>query len=70
MDGLDVGLLFVIQGEEEIGSPWAHQVYPTLELPDVDFWIDETGYFFKNGDQRVLYVGQIETIDRRKGMLK
>tara|TARA_Y100000746_G_scaffold138969_1_gene118934 strand:+ start:628 stop:1455 length:828 start_codon:yes stop_codon:yes gene_type:complete len=60
----DVGLLFVIQGEEEIGSPWAHQVYPILELPDVDFWIDETGYFFKNGDQRVLYVGESETIDR------
>ncbi len=60
----DVGLLFVIQGEEEIGSPWAHEIYPKLELPDVEFWIDETGYFFKNGDQRILYVGQHETIDR------
>jgi len=60
----DCGLLFVIQGEEEIGSPWAHQIYPELELPEVKMWIDETGYFYKNGDQRILSVGESELLDR------
>lgn len=60
----DCGLLFVIQGEEEIGSPWAHQIYPKLELPEVRMWIDETGYFYKNGDQRILSVGESELLDR------
>jgi len=59
----DIGLLFVIQGEEEIGSPWAHQVYPNLVLPEVEFWIDETGYFYNNGDQRILSLGTNETIE-------
>ena len=54
---VDVGLVFVVQGEEEIGSPFAEVIYPTLELPKVDLWIEETGYFYKNGSQRVLTVG-------------
>lgn len=54
---VDVGLVFVVQGEEEIGSPFADVIYPTLELPMVDLWIEETGYFYKNGSQRVLTVG-------------
>jgi cysteinylglycine-S-conjugate dipeptidase len=60
----ELGLLFVIQGEEEIGSPWAHEIYPKLELPDVEIWIDETGYFYKNGDQRILSVGESELLDQ------
>ena len=54
---VDVGLVFVVQGEEEIGSPFADIIYPTLVLPKVDLWIEETGYFYKNGSQRVLTVG-------------
>ena len=38
-------LLFVLQGEEEIGSPAAHSAFPALELPHVDLWLEETGYF-------------------------
>ena len=60
----NVGLLFVIQGEEEIGSPWPHELYPSLNLPEVKFWIDETGYFFKNGNQRILYLGDCEILNR------
>ena len=60
----DCGLIFVIQGEEEIGSPWAHEIYPKLNLPKVDLWIDETGYFYKNGDQRVLSIGESNLMDR------
>ena len=57
------GLLLVIQGEEEIGSPWAHELFERLELPDVSLWIDETGYFYKNGDHRILVVGEDPLID-------
>ncbi|MCB9779922.1 MAG: M20/M25/M40 family metallo-hydrolase [Alphaproteobacteria bacterium] len=47
-------LLWVIQGEEEIGSPFAHQRYPDLDLPPVDLWLEETGYFDLDGTQRLL----------------
>lgn len=49
------GLLWVIQGEEEIGSPFAHRLFPTLRLPEVDLWLEETGYFEQGGAQRVLW---------------
>ena len=55
---IDAGLVFVVQGEEEIGSPFAEFKYPTLKLPEVDLWIEETGYFYKNGSQRVLTLGK------------
>ena len=55
---IDIGLLLVIQGEEEIGSPWAHELFESLELPEVEMWIDESGYFYKNGDQRILRYGE------------
>lgn len=48
------GVVWVIQGEEEIGSPWAHALFPCLSLPDVALWIEETGYFEEDGTQRVL----------------
>lgn len=47
-------ILMVLQGEEEIGSPTAHERYPNLELPDVSLWLEETGYFELNGDVRLL----------------
>ena len=47
-------LFFILQGEEEIGSPFAMEVYPDLDLPDVDVWVEETGYFYKNGDHRIM----------------
>lgn len=48
------GIVWVIQGEEEIASPWAHALFPRLSLPDVALWIEETGYFEEDGTQRVL----------------
>ncbi|MDI1443602.1 M20/M25/M40 family metallo-hydrolase [Polyangium sp. 6x1] len=48
------GLVWVLQGEEEIGSPWAHALFPTLDLPAVELWIEETGYFEEDGTQRLL----------------
>ena len=47
-------LVFVLQGEEEIGSPFAMEVYSELNLPKIDLWFEETGYFYKNGDHRVM----------------
>lgn len=47
-------LVFVLQGEEEISSPAAHALYPTLLLPKIDLWLEETGYFEIDGSQRVL----------------
>ena len=49
-------LLFVLQGEEEIGSPFAMEIYPRLNLPSVDVWVEETGYFYKNGKHRIMVV--------------
>lgn len=47
-------LVWVLQGEEEIGSPAAHAIYPELRLPSVSLWLEETGYFELDGRQRVL----------------
>lgn len=53
------GVVWVIHGEEEVGSPFAHQLYPALrgrvpELSLVRLWLEETGYFRRDGSQRVL----------------
>jgi hypothetical protein len=48
------GLVWVIQGEEEIGSPFAHALFPRLDLPPITLWLEETGYFEEDGAQRVL----------------
>ncbi|MEC8249096.1 MAG: M20/M25/M40 family metallo-hydrolase [Candidatus Thermoplasmatota archaeon] len=48
------GIVFVVQGEEEIGSPFANEIYPNLDLPDVSLWVEETGYFYRNGNHRIL----------------
>jgi len=47
-------LFLILQGEEEIGSPLAHTLFPGLELPIGALWIEETGYFERNGSQRLL----------------
>jgi acetylornithine deacetylase/succinyl-diaminopimelate desuccinylase-like protein len=47
-------LVMLLQGEEEIGSPAAHRIYPALDLPPVDLWLEETGYFELDGRQRLL----------------
>jgi acetylornithine deacetylase/succinyl-diaminopimelate desuccinylase-like protein len=52
------GMVWVIHGDEEVGSPWAHEVYPTLELPPVQLWVEETGFFVNPGGmQRLLVMG-------------
>jgi hypothetical protein len=53
----DVGVLWLIQGEEEVGSPWAHRLYPRLDTSHVELWLEETGYFYEDGAQRVLTMG-------------
>ena len=55
-------LLFVLQGEEEIGSPFAMEMYPKLNLPEVDVWVEETGYFFRNGKHRIMAVNVNEKL--------
>jgi len=47
-------LVFVIQGEEEIASPFAMKIYPHLNLPSIDLWFEETGYFYRNGNHRIM----------------
>jgi len=58
-DALSAGIVWVIQGEEETGSEFAHSILPGLkatmpELDSVMLWIEETGYFTEDGTQRVL----------------
>lgn len=36
---------WLFQGQEEIGSPFAHKEFPSLDIPKVDIWLEETGYF-------------------------
>ena len=57
-------LIFVLQGEEEIGSPFAMEMYPDLELPFIDVWVEETGYFYKDGKHRIMAVNVNEQLQR------
>jgi hypothetical protein len=56
------GIVWVIEGEEEVGSGWAQRLYPRLELPPVTLWLEETGYFYKDGTQRILSKGPSEVL--------
>ena len=54
-------ITFLIQGEEECGSPHAHKVFPRLlkeaaegESP-IDFFLEESGYFETDGSMRLLH---------------
>jgi hypothetical protein len=52
-------LVWVIQGEEEIGSPLAHSVLSntlaqTLGDDIAGLWLEENGYFDRDGTQRML----------------
>jgi len=57
-------LVFILQGEEEIGSPFAMEMYPALDLPAVDVWVEETGYFYKSGKHRIMAVNVDENLQR------
>ncbi len=48
-------LLWIIQGEEEIGSPLAHrEMKRALDGFAADLWLEENGYFDPDGTQRTL----------------
>ena len=57
-------LVFILQGEEEIGSPFAMEMYPTLDLPNIDVWVEETGYFYKSGKHRIMAVNVDDNLQR------
>ena len=57
-------LVCILQGEEEIGSPFAMDMYSTLDLPDIDVWVEETGYFYKSGKHRIMAVNVDENLQR------
>lgn len=58
------GIVWLFQGEEEIGSPFAHQIFPILKFPEVRFWIEETGYFNNENEQRLLIHNPNEDIEK------
>lgn len=65
-----VNLVYVLQGEEEIGSPFANVEYPNLSLPTVRLWIEETGYFYNDGRQRLMYLNPNPLLERIFGSLE
>lgn len=51
------GIFWLLQGEEEIGSPFAHEIFPQIALPEINIWFEETGYFdIATHRQRILEV--------------
>lgn len=50
-------ITWVIQGEEEVGSPLAHARLGEMLIPErqsATLWLDENGYFDEDGTQRML----------------
>jgi cysteinylglycine-S-conjugate dipeptidase len=65
------GIIWVFQGEEEIGSPFAHKIFPTLALPDVELWLEETGYFdITTSRQRFLTLNEDQKVVLLKPLLE
>jgi acetylornithine deacetylase/succinyl-diaminopimelate desuccinylase-like protein len=58
-----VNLVYYLQGEEEIGSPFAESQYGSIEVPPVDLWVEETGYFYKDGRQRLMVLNENEFLN-------
>ncbi|KAJ1554876.1 hypothetical protein HK096_000616, partial [Nowakowskiella sp. JEL0078] len=55
------GYLWILHGEEEIGSGYPHEIFPIIasdgsipELEKICLWIEETGYFLADGTPRIL----------------
>jgi acetylornithine deacetylase/succinyl-diaminopimelate desuccinylase-like protein len=65
-----VNIAYYLQGEEEIGSPYAEQRYGSIDLPPIDLWIEETGYFYKDGRQRLMILNKNELLDEILGELQ
>lgn len=65
----EVNLCYVLQGEEEMLGPFAHKVYPNLDLGEIHLWMEETGYFDKSGAQRILTLHADEPLQQLVGHL-
>tara|TARA_B100001741_G_scaffold227370_1_gene188966 strand:- start:211 stop:1170 length:960 start_codon:yes stop_codon:yes gene_type:complete len=59
-----VNLFFILQGEEEIGSPFTLATYGSLELPSIDLWVEETGYFYKDGRHRMMVLNRSPKLEK------
>tara|TARA_R110000751_G_scaffold7805_3_gene31477 strand:- start:2700 stop:3509 length:810 start_codon:yes stop_codon:yes gene_type:complete len=58
---------WLFQGQEEIGSPFAHKEFPLLEIPKVDVWLEETGYFdLSTSRQRFLTLNEDSKLVKAK----
>ena len=60
----EANLIFVLQGEEEIGSPFSLEKYSSIDLPKVDLWIEETGYFYKDGRHRMMVLNRTKMLEK------
>lgn len=49
-----VNVACYLQGEEEVGSPFARRMYGAFDVSNIAMWIEETGYFYRDGRQRFL----------------
>lgn len=58
---------WLFQGQEEIASPLAHEVFPTINIPNVNLWFEETGYFdLGTARQRFLTINEDEKLEIAK----
>ncbi len=46
---------WLFEGQEEMGSPIAHKIFSKLEIPTLNLWVEETGFFdLSDTSQRIL----------------
>ena len=64
----DIHWLF--EGQEEMGSPIAHKVFPKLEIPNLNLWVEETGFFdLCDSRQRILTLNEDSKIIKVKDIV-
>lgn len=63
---------WLFQGQEEIGSPFAHKEFPLLVIPKVDVWLEETGYFdLSTARQRFLTLNEdLKLVKAKEAVLR
>jgi hypothetical protein len=61
---------WLFQGQEEIGSPLAHEEFGKLDIPKIDVWFEETGYFdLGTTRQRFLTLNEDKKLSEAKGLM-
>jgi len=61
---------WLFEGQEEMGSPLAHKEFPELDIPLIDLWFEESGFFdLGTARQRFLTLNEDKKLNAAKNIV-